>query len=182
MRAVLIVIVASLLADARPAPAGVLSTRPSPSETWSPLLALTVGGSFEFETDRERSEYAFPLLVEYNFTETLRATLEPNFAYIRSRSPDVRSVGGMGDLETAMDWEFLRERRYRPALTLEGIIKWPTATSPEFGDPGRDYALGLIASKDFVYVDVDLGLRYTSVDDPEAPDIHGRRQADHEAA
>jgi hypothetical protein len=166
----LILIVAGLLAVARPVSAGVLSTRPSPSETYSPLLSLTVGGSFEFETDRERSEYAFPLLVEYNITETLRATLEPNFAYLRSRDPNVRSVGGMGDLETAMEWEFLRERRYRPALTLEGIIRWPTASSSELGEPGRDYALGVIASKDFVYVDVDLGLRYTSVGDPEARD------------
>jgi hypothetical protein len=31
--------------------------------------------------------------------------------------------------------------------------------------------LGLIASKDFVYVDADLGLRYTSVGDPEGRDL-----------
>ena len=170
MKTSLILIVAGLLAFARPVSARLLSTKPSPSETWSPLLSLTVGGGFEFETDRELSEYDFPLLVEYNFTERLRASLEPNFVYIQSKSTNVASGGGLGDLETSMQWEFLRERRYRPALTLEGIIKWPTATSSEFGDPGRDYSLGVIASKDFVYVDVDLGLRYTSIGDPETDD------------
>ena len=133
-------------------------------------MSLIVGGGFEFETDHGRSEYNFPLLVEYNFTERLRATLEPTVAYIDSKSPDVRSVGGWGDLETSMQWEFLRERRYRPALTLDGIIKWPTATKPDLGDPGRDYSLGVIASKDFVYLDIDLGLHYTSVGDSEAHD------------
>ena len=133
-------------------------------------MSLTLGGGFEFETDKERSEYDFPLFVEYNFTESLRAGIEPNFAYIESKSANVASVGGWSDLETSLQWEFLRERRYRPALTMEGIIKWPTATDPELGDPGRDYSLGLIASKDFVYLDVDLALHYTSVGDPEAHD------------
>lgn len=170
MKASLILIVAGLLAFARPVSARLLSTKPSPSETWSPLLSLTVGGGFEFETDKERSEYDFPLFVEYNFTERLRASIESNFGHIESKSANAASVSGWGDLETSMQWEFLRERRYRPALTLEGIIKWPTATSSELGDPGRDYSLGLIASKDFVYADVDLGLRYTSIGDPEAHD------------
>jgi hypothetical protein len=170
MKTRLILIMAGLLAVARPVSARILSTKPPPSETWSPLWALTVGGGFEFETDRERSEYDFPLLLEYNLTKTVRASVEPTFVYIDSKSQDVRSVGGWGDLETSLQWEFLRERRYRPALTTEGIIRWPTANDPDLGDPGRDYSLGLIASKDFVYVDVDLGLHYTSVGDPEAQD------------
>jgi hypothetical protein len=170
MRSWWILICAGIIAATQPVSARIIQTKPSPSETWSPLLSLTVGGGFEFETDHERSEYDFPFLVEYNFTEMLRATIEPNFAYIRSKSPNVRSVGGTGDLETSMEWEFLRERRFRPALTMEGIVKWPTASDPDLGDPGRDYSFGLIASKDFVYLDVDLGLRYTFVGDPEAHD------------
>lgn len=150
--------------------ARLLSTRPSPSETWSPLFPLIVGGNFEFETDDERSLYEFPLLVEYNFSEQLKTSIEPNFVYYHSKDPDVPSVGGPGDLETSLEWEFLRERRYRPALTLEGIVKWPTASDSELGDPGTDYSLGLIASKDVVYAEVDLSFLYTFSGDPEASD------------
>src|SRR5258705_10182750 len=164
-------IIISILAATQPVSAAVIRTRPSPSETWNPLLPLVVGGNFEFETDKERSEFDFPLLVEYNFTEKFRMSLEPDFVVIDSKNPDVRSASGVGDLETGLEYEFLRERRYRPALTAEAIVKWPTATDLDIGTPGRDYAFGLIASKDLVYLDVDLGLRYTSVGDPEGHDL-----------
>ena len=159
-----------VLAVALPASARILTTRPSPSETWNPLLPFTIAGGFEFETDRQESRYDFPLLVDYNVSEWLKLTVEQNFAYIHAKKSDVPSVGGVGDVETSVAWEFIRERRYRPALTLEGIVRWPTATKPDLGDPGRDYSLGLIASKDFVYLDVDLGLRYTSIGDHGAHD------------
>lgn len=141
------------------ASARILSTKPQPSETFSPVLSLTVGGGGEYESDR----YEFPLFVEYNLTERLRLNVEAPVVF---DSP----VTGWGDLETAGQWEFVRERRYRPALTAEGIVKWPTATNGELGDPGFDYSLGLIASKDFVYVAVDVGLQFTAVGDPDGHD------------
>jgi hypothetical protein len=131
---------------------------------------LTLGGGFEFETDADRSEFAFPFLAEYNLTQTLRAALEPALVYIDFKDANEASVGGWGDFETSLQWEFLRERRYRPALTLEGIVKWPTAAPSELGEPGRDDTLGLIASKDLVYAEVDLALHYTFVGDEAAPD------------
>ncbi len=79
-------------------------------------------------------------------------------------------MGGLGDLETSFEYEFLRERRYRPALSAQGLIKWPTATDADLGTPGHDYSLGLIASKDFVYFDADLNLLYTFVGDPAEHD------------
>jgi hypothetical protein len=163
-------ILLSMVMFARPVSAKILSTRPPPSETWSPLLSLTIGGGFEFETDSERSRYEFPMLVEYNFTEMIRATIEPTVVYVDSKGTNVNSAAGPGDLDTTLQWEFLRERRYRPALTLEGSLRWPTATHSELGDPGWDYSLGLIASKDFVYIDVDLSLRYTYTSDAATPD------------
>jgi hypothetical protein len=171
MKTWMLLIAAGALAGTQPAFARIIRTRPSPSETWSPLLPLVVGGSFEFETDKEQSVFEFPLLMEYNFTERFRVSLEPNFVIIDSRTEDVRSASGVGDFETSLEYEFLRERRYRPALTAEGIVRWPTATDSELGDPGRDYSLGLIASKDLVYLDVDLGVRYTFVDDRERHDF-----------
>ena len=138
--------------------------------TWAPLLRLTVGGGFEFQVDDEQAEYDFPLLLEYNFSEMLKLTIEPEFVYIDSDSKEVDSVGGVGDTETSIEWEFLRERRYRPALTAVGLIKWPTATNSELGDPGYDYSPGLIVSKDLVYLDVDLSALYTFSGDPDQQD------------
>ncbi len=145
---------------AAPVYARILTTRPTPSETWNPVLALTVGGGVEYEPDR----YEFPLLVEYNVTEQLRLGVEPLVVY----DPP---AAGWGDVETTVGWEFLRERRYRPALTAEGIVKWPTATHAELGDPGYDYSIGLIASKDFVFFETDLGLHYTSVGEEGEHDV-----------
>ncbi len=178
MRTWLILIVAGVLVLAQPVSARIVRTKVTPSErwlaavptTWSPLLPLTIGGGFEFQTDEDQTEYDFPLLMEYNFAETLKLTVEPDFVYIDSKSKDGSSVGGVGDLETSVEWEFLRERRYRPALTAVGLIKWPTATHAELGSPGEDYTAGLIASKDFVYVDVDLSALYTFAGDLDQQD------------
>jgi len=171
-------IVAGMLATAEPVLARIIRRQVTPSETWnpaipttwSPLLPLTIGGGFEFQNDSDQSEYDFPLFVEYNFSETVKLTVEPEFVYIDSNSTNVTSVGGLGDLETSVEWEFLRERRYRPALTAVGLIKWPTASNAELGSPGEDYTAGLIASKDFVYVDLDLSALYTYSGDPDQQD------------
>jgi len=160
-------IVASLVATTLPASARITKSKPSASENWSPLLPLTIGSGFEFETDSEQSEYAFPILIEYNFTERLKLTLEPNIVHIESKTEDVKTVSGFGDLETSLEYEFLPERRYRPALTGLGLIKWPTATNEDIGTKNRDYSLGIIASKDLVFFDLDLNALYTFVGDPE---------------
>jgi len=73
---------------------------------------------------------------------------------------------GMGDLETFLEGEFLAERRYRPALTVEAGIKWPTADAPDIGSGEFDYSLGLIASKEFVGWDMDIGATYTWAGQP----------------
>jgi len=129
----------------------------------APLYSLLVGGGFEYQTDSDQTEYGFPLLIEYNFTEQFKLTLEPVFTDIVGKKPDVQSVSGFGDLETTAEYEFLSERRYRPSLSFEGAIRWPTAADPDLGDPGRDYSLGLIASKDFVFMDIDLNVLYTFI-------------------
>ena len=158
-------IVAGVVAAVQPASAKILSTKSTASSNWSPLLALTLGGGFEFETDSQESQYDFPFLIEYNFSERLKLTIEPNVSYIQAKSKDARTVTGFGDLETSVEYEFLRERRYRPALSAEALIKWPTATDPDIGNPGTDYAFGIIASKDLVFVDLDMNVIYTFVGD-----------------
>lgn len=159
-----LLIAAALVWIAQPVSARITRTRPSPSQTYSPLLPLTIGGSFEYESNDEAQQFDLPGLFEYNFSEKLRLTLEPDYVKINSRDEEVLpSASGFGDLETSLDYEFLRERRYRPALTAEAKIRWPTAQDPAVGADGTDYGLGLLLSKDFVYFDADLDLFYTFI-------------------
>ena len=152
------------------AQARILRTRVAPSETWDPWLPLTLGSGIEFETNKQQSEVDFPMLLEYNFSQKLKLTIEPNIVYISPKTKDVREVGGVGDLETSVEYEFISERRYRPAVTALASIEWPTATDPDIGDPGRAYSLGLIVSKDLVFVDIDLSALYIFVDDRQNQD------------
>ena len=166
----LAMIAAAVLMTASPVFGRILSSKRSPSATWNPWLPLTFGGGIEFQTDKDESDYDFPFLLEYNFSETLKLTVEPIFSHISAKAKDVRTVTGVGDLETSVEYEFLRERRYRPALTAEGVIRWPTSTDADIGNPGRVYSLGIIASKDLVFLDVDLTALYTFVGDPQETD------------
>jgi len=151
-------------------PARILRTRSTPSETWDPSLPLTIGSAVEFETNSDATRYDFPILLEYNFTETVKLSIEPDITHIHAKTKDARTVTGIGDLETALEYEFVRERRYRPAFTALGVIRWPVASDSDIGELGRDYSLGLIASKDLVFVDVDLTGIYTVVGDPQEQD------------
>jgi Putative MetA-pathway of phenol degradation len=162
----------ALIATAAPAAARITKTRSAPSPAlpadatlspWAPLAAFIVGGGIDYQTDSQQTEFGFPMLLEWKATERLTLILESEYDVIDSKSPDVSSVSGFGDLETAVDYEIVSERRYRPSLSLEGLVKWPTASDPELGDPGRDYSFGLIANKDLVVVDLGLNLLYTFV-------------------
>lgn len=166
------IISAGLIGLTAPAAARITKTRPAPSSAlpadatlspWAPLAAFIVGGGIDYQTDSEQTEFGFPMQLEWNASERLTLILEPEYGVIDSKSPDVSSVSGFGDLETAADYEIVSERRYRPSLSLEGLVKWPTASDPELGDPGRDYSFGLIANKDLVVVDLGLNLLYTFV-------------------
>ena len=168
------IIMAALVAIAAPASARITKTRPPPTSTlpadatlspWAPLAAFIVGGGIDYQTYSGQTEFGFPMLLEWSATERLTLILEPQYAVIDSESPDVSSVSGFGDLETAVDYEIVSERRYRPSLSLEGLVKWPTASDPDLGEPGRDYSFGLLANKDLVFVDVGLNLLYTFAGD-----------------
>ena len=173
-------VTAALVLAALPASARITRSRSTASSTsaapggkpslLTPFYSLVIGGGFEYQRDKDQIEYGFPLLLEYNFSERIKLTIEPKFSKIVGRNPDVRSVSGFADLDTTLDYEFLRERRYRPALSLEGSIRWPTAEDPDLGDRGRDYTIGLIASKDLVFMDVDLNVLYTFAGDRDQDD------------
>ena len=153
-----------------PANARILKTRTSVSTSGAFWNSVVVGSGLELQSDSIQTEYQFPLLLECNLTRDLKLSLEPDFVYISAHSRDARTIGGLGDLETALEYEFVHERRYRPALAATSIVRWPTASDPDLGNPGRDYSLGLIVSKDLVYCDLDLNLLYTFVGDPDEDD------------
>ena len=144
------------------ASAKILRTKPSASSSWS-TFPLTFGSGFEFETDSQETIYDFPLLLEYNFLEELKFSIEPNFAHIDPKTAGARSVTGMGDLETTLEFEFLSETDFRPAISAEGVVKWPTASDSAFGTGNWDYSIGLIASKDLLFVDLNFEVFYTFV-------------------
>ena len=151
-----------LVATAAPGAAKILKTR-RPGQGAGPLQ-FTAGSGFEYETDGEESEYGFPLLGEYGFTQALKLSVEPSFVWIRKKQGG--SVRGPGDLETTLTWELPTERRYRPGFALEGTVKWPTARRGDLGTGERDLALGAIVSKEFVSCDVDLNVVHTFIGDP----------------
>ena len=150
------------------AQSSVFHTRKSAS---AEILPLVLGGGLEFETDSNQTQYDVPFLLQYSFTETFQATIETALTHIDSNSEDVRTVTGADDIETSLEYEFLRERRYRPSLTVFGGMRWPTSTDADIGAPGRDYSIGLIAAKEFDFFEVDLNAIYTVSGDPEQQDI-----------
>ena len=128
---------------------------------WQPFYSIVFGAGLEYTSNDGITEYGIPFLIEYSFNDRLTLSIEPKYLSIISRSPDQESVRGWSDLEATLIWEFLRERRYRPALSLETGVKFPIAEHADLGEPGFDYSVGLIASKDLVYLDVDLNALYT---------------------
>ena len=152
------------------ASARILTLRPPPSSTWNPLFPFTIGMGVEYETDREQTQIDFPMFVEYNISRTFKVNIEPNVTHIAAKVKGVRTVTAFADLETSFEYEFLRERRYRPAFSVLGGIKWPTSTDPDIGDPGTDYLVSLVAAKDFGFVDVDLAVDYTASGDSMTQD------------
>jgi len=152
--------------SAAPADATIFKTR-RPGQ-YRPL-ALVVGSGLEYETDGEESDYGFPFLVEYGFTSMLKLSVEPSYVVVRKNAGG--SVSGLGDLETTVTCEFPTERRYRPGLALEGVVKWPTAKRGDLGTGKADYSLGVIISKELVPVDLDLNAVYTFVGDPSGVNL-----------
>lgn len=150
------------IAVAQPCAAKILKTKrgaQGPRE-----LALTVGSGFEYETDSEQTEYGFPFLVQYGISEALEVGAEPT--YVSITSTEFESAHGFGDLEIYATFEFVSERRNRPALAALGIVKWPTASHDALSTGEHDYSLGMIASKDFVRFDLDCEAIYTFVGSP----------------
>jgi len=159
MRTAAFLILVCMVAGTQPASAKIVKTKRFRE------LALVVGSGIEYQSDSDQTEYGYPFLLEYGPSDALKITLEPSYVSLRDKNVG-RTVQGLGDFETTLAWEFLRARRNRPALAVEGIVKWPTAKHDEIGTGKTDYSLGGIVSKEFVRMDLDLEAVYTFVGSP----------------
>lgn len=160
----------ALTASAACCHAAVMQTMPTPGDSSSLLAATTIGGGAEFERTSDSDIWEFPLRLEFNVSDRLKLSAEPRFVSSTARTPEGTSAVGLGDFEIGAAFEFVRERRYLPALTTVAIIRWPTTSDPDLGNPGSDYTLGLIASKDLSVIDVDVGASYSVVGDKKKGD------------
>jgi Putative MetA-pathway of phenol degradation len=157
-------VVLALIGAAPPVSAKIVKTRRTGEYKDYRELALTIGSAFEFEIDSEESQYGFPFLIEYGVNESWTLAVEPDYLVIDPAEGP--SSSGFDDLETSVVYEFVRERRNRPAFASELLIKWPTATHDSLGSGEIDYSLALIVSKEFVRFEVDAEVLYTFVGDP----------------
>src|SRR5712671_890365 len=141
-RIVYAAVVVTVLGAASEAPAKILKTKRQTQNQYKEF-PLTIGSGFEYEGDSEEKTYDFPFLVEYIAFERLTLTVEPDYVVIHSA--DSGSLSGFGDLETSVVYEFVSERRSRPSLAAEALVKWP-ARNDSLTTGEIDYSVGGIIS------------------------------------
>jgi hypothetical protein len=163
----LILVLMGVLAMASPAPAKILKTKRQTQNEYREF-PLTIGSGFEYEGDSEEKTYDFPFLLEYVAFDRLALTVEPDYVVIHPA--DSGSLNGFGDLETSVVYEFVSERRSRPSLAAEALVKWP-ASNDSLTTGEIDYSVGGIISKEFVHFDLDSEWLYTFVGDPPGLDL-----------
>ena len=160
-------LVLMVLGAASPAAAKILKTKRQTQNEYKEF-PLTVGSGFEYEGDSEEKTYDFPFLLEYIAFQRLTLTVEPDYVVIHSA--DSGSLKGFGDLETSAVYEFVTERRSRPSLAAEALVKWP-ASNDSLTTGELDYSVGGVISKEFVHFDLDSEWLYTFVGDPPGVDL-----------
>ena len=128
----ILLVVAMLFATTEFASAqsSVFRTRRSASSVVWPIV---IGGGIEYESDSDQTQYDFPLFLQYSFTERFQVSVETAFSHVLGSAPGVSNASGLDDLETTVEYEFFRERRYSPALTFLGGARWPTSTNSDIG-------------------------------------------------
>jgi len=133
--------------------------------------AFEIGGNFEYQFSSDGRELALPFAIEYGITDRWEFLVEP-VPYTGIRPKTGASATGQGDLEVTLTHRFLDERPGRPALSLAGEVKLPTAGSRLIGTGQPDYTLYLIGSKKLGRVDLHANLGYAFLGQPPGAQIH----------
>ena len=164
----LVIVIVIALAAAEPAVAQVIGkSKQAEGRGAGQGVPLLVGSGIEFQSDGQSWEAEYPVVLEYGVSDDLKLNLEWSYITIHSKSkPDVQSDRGSGDLETFIEYGFLPEAGYRPALTGVAGIKWPLSNDPDLSTGEIDYTVGLIASEELADWSVDIGASYTFLGSP----------------
>ncbi len=147
---------------------GIISAQALETETARPLLPgqFEIGAGLEYQASSEGTETALPLAIEYGISNRFTVLVEP-VAFTNISPNEGTGVTGFGDLEITLFYNFVKEGKYMPALTLSGEVKLPTANSALIGTGKTDYAPYLIASKKIGNLDLSANLSYTIIGKPD---------------
>ena len=132
---------------------------------------LQLASHIEYQT----SEYAIPFQIEWGPTDQWKLALETGYG--ASVADSGQWERGALDTEVAVTYEFLPERRNRPSLALQAMVKLPTAKNAELGTKKTDYTLGLVAAKEFVNYDVEFAASYTVLGKPPGVKLNNVMEA-----
>ena len=158
------ILTASLLLVAASA---VYASQPLETETARMLRQgiFKVEMAGEFQTSRDGTERALPLVFEYGLTPRTEITVEPVFlTSIRPKAG--ASANGIGDLEVTLTHLLIPETGGAPAFAMAGEVKLPTASNRQIGTGKTDLTLWGIASKRLGRLDVHANLGYTVIGKP----------------
>lgn len=119
----------------------------------------------EYQTSRDGTERAVPLVFEYGLTPRTEITVEPVF--LTSINPKVgTSASGFGDLEITLTHLLLPEAGAAPAFAVAGEVKLPAAANRQIGTGKTDFTVWGIASKRLGRLDLHGNLGYTVIGKP----------------
>jgi len=162
------VVLALLLA----ATSSAFASQPLETETARIMPAGTfkIEAAAEYQTSKEGTERAFPLVFEYAFTDRTELTVEPVFG-TSIRPKHSPSASGAGDIELTLTHLFFPENGSLPAFAAAAEVKLPTAKNPLIGTGKTDFTLWGIASKRLGRLDLHANLGYTVVGKPAGTNL-----------
>ncbi|MEZ5065610.1 MAG: transporter [bacterium] len=132
--------------------------------------SLEVSGNLEYQASGEGSEAAVPFALEYGVSDRVELLVEPvSRTWIRPKQGP--KATGAGDLETTLTYLLSEETRSRPAISLAGEVKFPTARNSLIGTGYTDFAGYFIMSRLFGRFDTHANLGYTVVGKPSGSSL-----------
>jgi hypothetical protein len=145
----------------------VYASQPLETETarMMPQGVFKIELTGEYQTSKDGTERALPLVFEYGLTPRTEITVEPVF--FTSINPKVgASATGIGDVEVTLTHLLLPEEGGAPAFAVAGELKLPTASNRQIGTGKMDGTIWAIASKRLGRLDLHGNLGYTVIGKP----------------
>jgi hypothetical protein len=126
---------------------------------------LELNSQYEYHASKEIKEKSLELGIIYGLSSRLQLEIVSTI-YTSVYSTLDPYAEGFGDIEAALFYLLVKEKKQIPAIALEGEVKIPTAKDTILGTQKFDYSAILIASKKFGKLDAHLNIGYTFVGQP----------------